>query len=124
MRNPNDKIGPYTLVKKIGEGGFGEVWSAENPDGFLHKKVAVKFPLRNTVDLEAVRAEAEVWDEVRGKNIIKFVEARNYDGQVVIVSELADGGSLADWLTNTDNRTPKDWLDDNNGGKIPPKKKH
>jgi len=45
---PGDTIGPYTLRKALGRGGFGEVWRAErtNPD----LTVAIKLIRRDKVD--------------------------------------------------------------------------
>jgi eukaryotic-like serine/threonine-protein kinase len=38
---PGDVIGPYTLVSKLGEGGFGDVWLAERSKPFA-QRVALK----------------------------------------------------------------------------------
>lgn len=35
-----DQVGPYILIKLIGEGGMGEVWRAENED--TGREVAIK----------------------------------------------------------------------------------
>src|ERR1039457_1173105 len=37
------RIGPYTLISPIGEGGMGSVWLAERNDGRFERRVAVKF---------------------------------------------------------------------------------
>lgn len=37
------RIGPYTLISPIGEGGMGSVWLAERSDGRFERQVAVKF---------------------------------------------------------------------------------
>jgi hypothetical protein len=45
MPKPEDKIGPYTLVKKLGRGAFGVVWLAERRGLILTTKVALKLPI-------------------------------------------------------------------------------
>ncbi|MEO5882626.1 MAG: serine/threonine-protein kinase [Caldimonas sp.] len=37
-------VGPYRLLREIGEGGMATVWLAERADGLLERKVAVKLP--------------------------------------------------------------------------------
>jgi serine/threonine protein kinase len=93
------QIGGYTLLRKLGKGGFGEVWLAEKRSQFVTKKVAVKLPLDEQVNLDAIRQEAELWEQASGHpNVLPIIDADIIDGQVVIVSEYAEGGSLADRL--------------------------
>jgi serine/threonine-protein kinase len=99
MFHEGKQIGSYTLIKKLGKGGFGEVWLAEKRSQFVTKKVAVKLPLDEQVNLEAIRQEAELWEQASGHaNVLPIIDADIIDGQVVIVSEYAEGGSLADKL--------------------------
>lgn len=91
------QIGSYTLLRKLGKGGFGEVWLAEKRSQFVTKKVAVKLPLDEQVNFDAIRQEAELWEQASGHpNVLPIIDADIFDGQVVIVSEYASGGSLAD----------------------------
>lgn len=92
-------IGPYTLVRKLGRGGFGEVWLAERKAKFVTTKVAVKLPHDELVDQETIKQEASLWEQANGHpNILPIIDADEYDGQIVIVSEYAPDGSLEQWL--------------------------
>ena len=100
------QIGQYKLVNKLGKGGFGEVWLAEKRSQFVTKRVAVKLPLDDHVNFEAIRQEATLWEQASGHaNVLPIIDADAYDGQVVIVSEYADGGSLHDKL-KTEGKLP------------------
>jgi serine/threonine protein kinase len=99
MFRPEQQIGSYELIKPLGKGGFGEVWLAEKRSEFVTKKVAVKLPHKNQINFEAIRQEATLWEKASGHpNVLPIIDADIYDGQVVIVSEYADGGSLGDKL--------------------------
>lgn len=93
------QIGPYILLKKLGHGGFGAVWLAEKRTKFVEKKVAIKLPHDEMVDPKAVKQEAMLWERASGHpNILPIIDADEYDGQIVIVSEYAPDGSLDVWL--------------------------
>src|SRR5215210_5497033 len=99
MFRAGQQIGVYTLVGKLGRGGFGEVWLAEKRTQFVTKKVAVKLPHDKQVNFDSIRQEATLWEEASGHpNVLPIIDADVYDGQVVIVSEYANGGSLSDKL--------------------------
>lgn len=99
MFSENQQIGLYTLVGRIGRGGFGEVWLAERRAKFVTTKVAVKLPHDEQVDHETIKQEARLWEQASGHpNILPIIDADEYDGQIVIVSEYAPDGSLDRWL--------------------------
>src|SRR5436190_12129828 len=99
MFQPNQQIGNYFLVRQLGRGGFGEVWLAERRTQILTTKVAVKLPLDEQIDIEAIKQEAVLWEQASGHpNVLPIIEADIHDGQVMIVSEFAPDGSLYDWL--------------------------
>lgn len=99
MFRESQTIGPYTLVHRLGRGGFGEVWLAEKRTKFVTTRVAVKLPLDDQIDHEAIKHEATLWEQASGHpNILPIIDADEYNGQVVIVSEYAPDGSLEQWL--------------------------
>ncbi len=108
MFTEGQQIGPYTLVSKLGKGGFGEVWLAEKRSQFLTKRVAVKLPHDEQVNFDTIKREAMLWEEASGHpNVLPIIDADVYDGQVVIVSEYADGGSLGDSLNSVSSTSVK-----------------
>ena len=57
IKNPDECIGPYRLVEKLGEGGMGEVWLAEQAAP-IRRRVAVKV-IKAGVDTRQVIARFE-----------------------------------------------------------------
>ena len=99
MARPNDKIGPYTLVSKLGQGAFGVVWLAEKKTAIATTQFALKLPRDEDIDLEVLKQEATIWLQASGHpNVLPLIDADIHDGQVVIVSEYVHDGSLAGWL--------------------------
>jgi len=99
MFREGSQIGLYTLVRKLGKGGFGEVWLATRKSKFVTTKVAVKLPHDEQIDHETIKQEAQLWEQASGHpNILPIIDADEYDGQIVIVSEYAPDGSLDEWL--------------------------
>jgi len=99
MFHEGQQIGFYTLIKKLDKGGFGEVWLAEKQSEFVTKRVAIKLPHDEQINFDAIRQEANLWEQASGHpNVLPLIDADVYDGQVAIVSEYASGGSLAEKL--------------------------
>lgn len=102
MFRPEDKIGPYVLVRQLGRGAFGVVWLAEKRTAITTTSFALKVAIDQEPDLDAIRQEANLWKQAAGHpNVLPIIEADIYDGYVVIVSEYAPHGSLEDWVTRS-----------------------
>src|SRR5687768_9598000 len=98
MFQPHTKIGPYTLISRLGQGAFGVVWLAEK-QGIIKSRYALKLPRGEDIDLETVKQEATLWLQASGHpNVLPIIEAEIYSGQAVIVSEYTPDGSLQDRL--------------------------
>jgi eukaryotic-like serine/threonine-protein kinase len=41
---PGSRVGPYRLIRELGQGGMATVWLAERTDGLLQRQVALKLP--------------------------------------------------------------------------------
>lgn len=107
MLRTGDRIGPYTLAAKLGQGSFGVVWLAERRSSIAVTKVALKIPLDEEIDLEAIKQEAGLWAMASGHpNVLPIIEADFYDNHVVIASEYAPDGSLESWLRKSGGKAP------------------
>ncbi|MEU3772964.1 serine/threonine-protein kinase [Streptomyces sp. NPDC032472] len=89
--------GRYRLGERLGRGGMGVVWRAT--DELLGRPVAVKaLSLETGVDPEGALREARAVAKIRHPHVIVVHDVVEHEGQLVIVMELVDGGSLADRL--------------------------
>jgi len=90
-------FGNFRVVRLLGEGGFGEVYEAENP--FLQRRAAIKIMHTGMdQDPELVRRflnEARAASGIRHPNIIEVFDAGvTADGEPYILMEFLEGDSL------------------------------
>ena len=94
-----DRIGPYRIVRKLGEGGMGVVYAAE--DERLHRAVAIK-TIREAGDSSARERflrEARAAASLSHPNVCQLFDIGDTEGTPFLVMELLDGESLAERLT-------------------------
>jgi hypothetical protein len=95
---PGTEVGPYRLLRPIGEGGMGAVWLAERADGTLKRKVALKLPrLAWASDLAARMArERDILSALEHPNIARLYDAGvDAVGRPWLAIEYVEGRDLA-----------------------------
>ena len=98
------KLGRYEIRSKIGEGGMGEVYLAQ--DTKLDRKVAIKFLSeqfsQDEDKLNRFVREAKAASALNHPNILTVHEIGEVDGKNYIATELIDGTTLRQQLAHKD----------------------
>ncbi len=106
------QIGQYRIDGTVGRGGMGVVYRAT--DTKLHRPVAIKFLSSAVADAEArlrFEREAQTASALNHPHIVTVYDVGEHDGRQYIVSELVDGGTLADWAVATRRRSWRQCVD-------------
>jgi tetratricopeptide (TPR) repeat protein len=95
-------VGPYRLVRLLGQGGMGTVWLAERTDGLLKRPVALKLPRAGHVRAglsERIARERDILASLTHPNIARLYDAGStLDGQPYLAIELVDGVTLNEYV--------------------------
>ncbi len=89
-----DRIGPYTLLRELGQGGMASVWLAERADGAHRRKVALKLPwlgARARVIGERFVREREILSALTHPHIASVLDA-GLDGAQPWLAHRVRGG--------------------------------
>ncbi len=94
---PGRRIGRYTVLSKVGQGGMGFVVRAR--DETLHREVALKW-IRVADDEARARAlrEARALAQLTHPNVVTIHDAGEDEGSIFLAMELVAGRSLREWL--------------------------
>jgi len=110
---PSPVIGRYKLLEKIGEGGFGEVWMAEQKEP-VKRRVAIKILKLGMDTRQVVRrfeAERQALALMDHPNIARVLDAGATDsGRPYFVMDLVRGIRITDYC-DQNNLSPKERLD-------------
>ncbi len=92
---PGSAIGPYRLIRPLGEGGMGEVWLAERTDMLHRRQVALKLPrlVTGRAQLaERLAREREILATLAHPNIARLYDAGlTPTGQPYLALEYVEG---------------------------------
>ena len=95
------RLGPFRLVHRIGEGGMAVVYLGERDDGAFVQQVAVKI-LRRSVDagddVARFRAERQILSSLEHPHIARLIDGgTTQDGLPYLVTEFIDGVPITDY---------------------------
>lgn len=93
-------IGPYRLLRAIGEGGMSSVWLAERDDGVIKRKVALKLPHWWALSRLTARAEQErdILASLEHPHIARLYDAgMTEDGRPYLALEFVEGKAIDEY---------------------------
>ena len=96
---PGRRIGPYQLIRRLGEGGMGTVYLARRDDE-LRREVAVKVLRRGPGSEELVRrflVERQILADLSHPNIAELHDGGTVDGLPYFVMEWVDGVAITEY---------------------------
>jgi eukaryotic-like serine/threonine-protein kinase len=99
---PGTLIGPYRLLRLIGEGGMGSVWLAERADSEFQRSVALKLPhitSRAGLD-ERMRRERDILASLEHPGIARMYDGGiSADGRPYMAMEFVNGVDLLSYCS-------------------------
>ena len=98
---PGDKFGDYTVVRRLGSGGMGEVWLLRSQSGTeVAAKILDPESSSDHVSRRRFLREAELAIGMRHPHLVETYDVGEDPdtGLCYILMEYVSGGTLADWL--------------------------
>ena len=112
LGNIGREIGPYKIIGRLGGGGMGEVYLAE--DARLERRVALKilpaYFVSDDARLRRFQREARAASALNHPTILTIHEVGDLDGVHFIATEFIDGQTIRELIAN-DDLSLKDALD-------------
>lgn len=104
------EIGPYRILRRIGRGGMGTVYEAE--DSRTQRRVALKLIARSYADNQDAaarfRQEGHLAGRIDHPRCVFVYEADEFQGRPYIVMELMTGLTLSDYVRKHGPLSPED----------------
>ena len=100
-----ETIGRYQIIRLLGEGTFGKVFEARDPQ--LDRIVAIKVAkaISGRTQFQRFLREARAAAKLRHPNIIPVYEYGQIDGENVIVYEFVQGATLKSYISDSKTRS-------------------
>jgi len=99
--SPDDRIGPWRVMRLLGTGGMGEVYLVERADGAFERRAALKLlhsGLARSGDHERFQRERRILASLSHPNISRLLDAGVTEaGQPWLLMEAVDGPTITDW---------------------------
>jgi serine/threonine protein kinase len=96
-----DLLGPYRLIKQLGQGGMSVVWLAERDDGQMRRHVALKMPHAGpgqALLAERLRRERDILASLEHRHIARLYDVGTTSlGLPFLVLEYIEGQPLPDY---------------------------
>lgn len=94
-------LGTFSVIDKLGEGGMGTVYRAEQPS--RQRQVALKVISPNVAQrpgfMQRFQREVRVMGKLEHPHIVRYLAAgEGPNGLIYLAMELVEGGSLGDWI--------------------------
>lgn len=91
MLSKDQMLGKYQILDRLGSGGFGTVYLAE--DRLLNRRVALKVP-HHQQDEQGMLQEPRIMAGLKHPNIVELITVEQKDDTFFMVMEFVDGESL------------------------------
>jgi len=92
---PGSIVGPYRLLRELGQGGTSSVWLAERVDGSIKRSVALKLPHLGLIDRgieQRIARETEILASLEHPHIARLYDAGiDERGRPYLALEYVDG---------------------------------
>ncbi len=106
-----EAIGPYQVLRLLGEGGMGAVYLAERADAAYRQQVAIKVTRSLLLDGAArtrFRAERQILANLSHPNIARLLDGgTTAAGAPYLVMEFVDGVPITEWCARNQVGTPQ-----------------